>query len=307
MKNNQKALGLTLGIVASICFGLIPLFTLPIMKHGMHTPSILSYRFLLTALFLFILAKIRHISLRITRKQLRILVLLGLIYTGSAWGLQIGYLYLTSGIATVVHFTYPVYVIILMLLIYKQKPHPVTVVAIVVAFLGVASIGGLFGSSEPVSTKGFVIVALTGIAYASYLVIVNKSAVKELGPIPLSFWALLSSSIFFLLISFSSGGLQWVTEPTDWLLLMMLALVCTVIANILTVETIKLVGSTITSVLGAIDPLTAVLVGYFVFDESLDTARGVGIALIVISVLLIALGGRIAYILKVYALRHRHH
>ena len=292
MKNNQKALGLTLGIVASICFGLIPLFTLPIMKHGMHTPSILSYRFLLTALFLFILARVRHISLRVTRKQLRILVLLGLIYTGSA---------------TVVHFTYPVYVIILMLLIYKQKPHPVTVMAIVVAFLGVASIGGLFGSSEPVSTKGFVIVALAGIAYASYLVIVNKSAVKELGPIPLSFWALLSSSIFFLLISFSSGGLQWVTEPTDWLLLMMLALVCTVIANILTVETIKLVGSTITSVLGAIDPLTAVLVGYFVFDESLDTARGVGIALIVISVLLIALGGRIAYILKVYALRHRHH
>ena len=87
----------------------------------------------------------------------------------------------------------------------------------------------------------------------------------------------------------------------------MLALVCTVIANILTVETIKLVGSTITSVLGAIDPLTAVLVGYVVFDESLDTVRVLGIALIVISVLLIALGGRIAYILKVYALRHRHH
>ena len=69
MKNNQKALGLTLGIVASICFGLIPLFTLPIMKHGMHTPSILSYRFLLTALFLFILARVRHISISVTRKQ----------------------------------------------------------------------------------------------------------------------------------------------------------------------------------------------------------------------------------------------
>lgn len=307
MAINQKGLGLFYASLSSISFGFIPLFTLPMMEHGLRSPSILAYRFMLTAVFLFIIAKVRHISLRVTTKQLLVLILLGLIYTCSAWGLQIGYHFLTSGIATVIHFTYPVYVIILMLLIYKQKPHPITIGAIVIAFLGVALIGGLFGSSEPVSPVGFTIVAMTGLAYASYLVIVHKSAVKTLGPIPLSFWALTASSLAFLVICSFSGGLQRIETSSDWLLMLLLALVCTVIANILMVAGVKRIGSTIASVLGALEPLTAVLVGYLVFDEALNTVRVLGITLIVISVLLIALGGRIAYILKVYALRHRHH
>lgn len=306
MKKNDKLIGTLCGAFSSICFGFIPLFTLPMMKHGLHSPSILAYRFLFAAIMLFIIAQVRHISLRVTHKQLLILFLLGLIYTCSAWGLQIGYLFLTSGIATVIHFTYPVYVIILMLLIYKQRPHKLTIIAISIAFLGVAFIGGLFGSSEAVSMMGFTIVAMTGLAYASYLVIVNKSVVRNLNSITLSFWALSSSSLAFTCISFFSGGLQPISVPTDWILMLLLALLCTVVANILMVAGVKKVGSTITSVLGALEPLTAVLVGFLVFEEALNATRVIGIALIVFSVLLIALSGRIAYILEVQKLKRRH-
>lgn len=306
MKKNDKLIGTLCGAFSSICFGFIPLFTLPMMKHGLHSPSILAYRFLFAAIMLFIIAQVRHISLRVTHKQLLILFLLGLIYTCSAWGLQIGYLFLTSGIATVIHFTYPVYVIILMLLVYKQRPHKLTIIAISIAFLGVGFIGGLFGSSEAVSMMGFTIVAMTGLAYASYLVIVNKSVVRDLNSITLSFWALSSSSLAFTCISFFSGGLQRISVPTDWILMLLLALLCTVVANILMVAGVKKVGSTITSVLGALEPLTAVLVGFLVFEEALNATRVIGIALIVFSVLLIALSGRIAYILEVQKLKRRH-
>lgn len=39
--------GIFYGIVTSVTFGLIPLFTLPLMQKGMEFDSILFYRFLL--------------------------------------------------------------------------------------------------------------------------------------------------------------------------------------------------------------------------------------------------------------------
>lgn len=44
MNNNLK--GFAYGIATSVTFGLIPLFTLPLMEKGMRFDSILFYRFL---------------------------------------------------------------------------------------------------------------------------------------------------------------------------------------------------------------------------------------------------------------------
>lgn len=50
MNNNLK--GFAYGIATSVTFGLIPLFTLPLMEKGMRFDSILFYRFLFAAIAL---------------------------------------------------------------------------------------------------------------------------------------------------------------------------------------------------------------------------------------------------------------
>lgn len=53
--------GFICGIVTSATFGLIPLFTLPLMAAGMNVPSVLSYRFFISMLmmgaFLFVMRR----------------------------------------------------------------------------------------------------------------------------------------------------------------------------------------------------------------------------------------------------------
>ena len=51
--NNLK--GFAFGILTSATFGLIPLFTLPLMAKGMQFDSILFYRFLFAALAKYLL------------------------------------------------------------------------------------------------------------------------------------------------------------------------------------------------------------------------------------------------------------
>lgn len=294
-----------LGAGASIAFGLIPLFSLPMMHAGILTPSILAYRFIFASIGLFILLKIRRVPMGVSLQQAFTLIGLGLIYVCSAMGLQLGYRYMESGVATVIHFTFPIWVILLLLLFYKQRPAPITLVAVSLAFGGVAALAGIFGVSQPMSLAGFLIVAFSGLAYGSYIVIVNKSCVSEMNPGKLSFYALAVCGLSFVAISLASGGLQPLTTPRLWFMALSLAFLSTLLPNIALVKSVKLTGSTLASILGALEPLTAIIVGIVVFNEEMTLMRAVGMLLIIVAVLLIALSGKIAYRWRVYRLRHR--
>ena len=55
---------------------------------------------------------------------------------------------------------------------------------------------------------------------------------------------------------------------------------------------IKRVGSTLTSILGSMEPLTAVVVGVVYFDEHFDTSSVIGLILIIFAVILVILGAK---------------
>ena len=68
-----------------------------------------------------------------------------------------------------------------------------------------------------------------------------------------------------------------------------------VIPTIISLETmtiaIKLIGPTLSAILGALEPVTAVFIGVFVFGEHLSVRIVCGIILILSAVLMIVLGG----------------
>lgn len=130
--------GFAFGILTSATFGLIPLFTLPLMAEGMLFDSILFYRFLFAALALAGIMAAKKESFHVERGEIPVLVLLGFFYTASAMFLFWGYSFMSAGIATTLHFTYPVFVTLIMLLVFKEKTSRITLMAIVLAICGVA-------------------------------------------------------------------------------------------------------------------------------------------------------------------------
>ena len=113
--------GIFYGIVTSVTFGLIPLFTLPLMQKGMEFDSILFYRFLFATLALGGMMKLKKESFRIERRDIPMLILLGFFYTGSAMFLFWGYNFMGAGVATTLHFTYPIFVTLLMFLVFRER------------------------------------------------------------------------------------------------------------------------------------------------------------------------------------------
>ena len=70
---------------------------------------------------------------------------------------------------------------------------------------------------------------------------------------------------------------------------MLLAIIPTIVSNLTLIEAIKYIGATRTSVLGAMEPVTAVVVGIAVFGETFTVSIAIGIMLIVSAVTIIIL------------------
>ena len=286
----NKFKGFLYGIVASSTFGLLPLFTLPVMGEGLTTFSILSYRMLFASILVAVLMLIGRVSFATNLKELRWFAILGFLYYGSAALLFQAYGGMASGLATTLHFMYPVSVTIIMALVYKQRPSLVTICAIVLSLVGVALLCLRESSTGVSSLLSVFLVLLSGVCYAVYLVLVSTvRRINQQNSQKLTFYVLMFSGAFFMLSALQGGGLQIIPSASAGINLLLMATLPTLLSNLALVRSVKNIGSTLTSVLGAMEPLTAIIVGILVFDESLRGLMIVGIILILVSVSLIVL------------------
>lgn len=286
----NKFKGFLYGIVASSTFGLLPLFTLPVMGEGLTTFSILSYRMLFASILVAVLMLIGRVSFATNLKELRWFAVLGFLYYGSAALLFQAYGGMASGLATTLHFMYPVSVTVIMALVYKQRPSVVTICAIILSLVGVALLCLRESSTGVSSLLSVFLVLLSGVCYAVYLVLVSTvKRINQQNSQKLTFYVLMFSGAFFMLSALQGGGLQIIPSASAGINLLLMATLPTLLSNLALVRSVKNIGSTLTSVLGAMEPLTAIIVGILVFDESLRGLMIVGIILILVSVSLIVL------------------
>lgn len=286
----NKFKGFLYGIVASSTFGLLPLFTLPVMGEGLTTFSILSYRMLFASILVAVLMLIGRVSFATNLKELRWFAVLGFLYYGSAALLFQAYGGMASGLATTLHFMYPVSVTVIMALVYKQRPSLVTICAIILSLVGVALLCLRESSTGVSSLLSVFLVLLSGVCYAVYLVLVSTvRRINQQNSQKLTFYVLMFSGAFFMLSTLQGGGLQIIPSASAGINLLLMATLPTLLSNLALVRSVKNIGSTLTSVLGAMEPLTAIIVGILVFDESLRGLMVVGIILILVSVSLIVL------------------
>ena len=287
--NNLR--GVLYAVVSSATFGLIPLFSIPLLQGGMSSPAILVYRFGLAAALMGLIALATRRPLRITWPQTGTLLLLGAMYSVTALGLLRSYTYIPSSVATTINFLYPLGVAIVMTLFFREKNSVWLLVAILISLVGVAllSWGDIGGPQSDRAIVGVGFAGATVLTYTIYIVGVKKSRISRLDPMIQAFYVLLFSACFFLVYALSTTGAPLPGKWHLWQNLLLLALVPTVVSNLTLVLAIKEIGSTMTSILGSMEPLTAVLVGVLHFGEKFGLDSASGLILIITAVIIVIL------------------
>lgn len=282
---SDKVKGILCACISAATFGLIPLFANTAMIDGMNNDTILAYRFTFASVAYLVYLIFKKKNLSVTKSQTIELFLAGVGGYGiTSFFLFLSYRYIPTGVATAIHYFYPVVVAILMALIYKVKLNFITKVAIFTATLGVGLLSWTKGEIQPI---GLIFLFISVLSYAIYIVALNRKTLRELDSDVLTFWVICLSAIFYICLSLVRGTLTITADPKFVMNMFLLGVISTVISARMMVAAVRYIGSVNSSILGTLEPITALLTGIFVFHESFTFQNAIGFIIVTISVVLV--------------------
>lgn len=284
--SRNAIIGYPAGIITGVSYGLNPLFALPLIKEGASIESILFFRYIISVMLLGAFLFLNKQSFRINLKQARILFVLGLLYTSSSIFLFEAFKYIASGLATALVFLDPVLVAIIMVFLKVIPSWPVWL-SIFLTFAGVV-IMTQSDSTQTISPFGVFLSLVSALVYAMFIVIINRSkTIRNISNSLLTFYTLsVGSVVFFIKLMISdaeiTAGLE---KDMAWLNLVGLAILPTIVSTATLAVATRNIGATKASVLGVFEPITAILIGAFVFGEPITTNIIVGILISIAAVI----------------------
>lgn len=307
---NTKTKGYILGTIAAATYGMNPLFALPLYNGGMNPESVLFFRYLMAIPILALMIHARGRSFRVNRREALTLIGMGLLVAVSSLTLFQSYNFMEAGIASTILFVYPIMVALIMSLIFKEKLSLQTGICLLMALGGIAMLYK-GGDGTTLSLTGTILALLSALTYAIYIVGINQSTLKNTATLTVTFYVLVFGVSLFIIRLLTGVEL---TIPSKWYLwanLLALAIFPTAISFLCTTSAIQYIGSTPTAILGALEPVTAIIFGITVFGERITPREAMGIALILIAVTFVIAGGSITLYMtrfrKMFPKLPRHH
>ncbi len=280
--------GIFYAAISSASFGFSPLFSLALIAAGLTSFDVLSYRWGIAALVLMIYAFCKRKSLRLSSfDEVWKVILLSFLRALTSITLLIGYANISSGIASTINFMYPVIVTLCMMIFFGEKRSTTDIVSIFIAIFGVYLLAS--GDSIVVeggdTTLGLVCSIVSAFSFAAYYIVMKQAKADKIEVVKFTTWIMMLSALYFMICAMVfEGGLTFVTGFGIWMNILGLGLWATMVSNITGVKAIRRIGPTQTSVLGALQPVTAVVLGVMFLGEHLYIQSIIGIILILISV-----------------------
>ena len=283
-----KLNGIFYASVSSASFGFSPLFSLGLLAAGLSDFDVLSYRWLVAGIVLMIYALCKKKSLRLNSfDEVWKVVLLSALRAITSVTLLIGYANISSGIASTINFMYPVIVTICMMLFFGEKRSLADIVAIGVSIFGVY----LLASGDSIIVEGgntrlgLICSLISAFSFAAYYIVMKQVRADKIEVVKFTTWIMMLSAFYFIVCAFIfEGRITLVKDFGSWLNILGLGLWATMVSNITGVKAIRRIGPTHTSILGALQPVTAVILGVLFLGEHLYLRSCIGITLILMAV-----------------------
>lgn len=288
-----KLNGVFYASISSASFGFSPLFTLGLLAAGLTSFDVLSYRWLIAGIVLMIYAFCKKKTLRLNSfDEAWKVILLSLLRSITSVTLLIGYANISSGIASTINFMYPVIVTICMMLFFGEKRSAIDFAAIAASIFGVY----LLASGDSIVVEGgntrlgLICSLISAFSFAAYYIVMKRVRADKIEVVKFTTWIMMLSALYFIVCAVVfEGKLTMLPDFKSWLYILGLGLWATMVSNITGVKAIRRIGPTHTSILGALQPVTAVILGVLFLGEHLYLRSCIGMTLILVAVTVVVM------------------
>ena len=181
-------------------------------------------------------------------------------------------------------YLYPMFVLILSVIVLGEKVTWIKVVALVLALIGTA----LTVDPEGGQLIGILFSLSAGLIYSVYI-IVGTNVMKHVSAIQSSVVIFASAGAVYGILM-AVNGIHLPATNTGWINIVGIVLVATVIPVFMFLTGLERIGPTNAAMLSTLEPVVTVLLAGWIFDERLKSIVMLGGGLILIAVILLTRG-----------------
>ncbi|WP_346938351.1 DMT family transporter [uncultured Clostridium sp.] len=286
-KSSDKIKGIFYIAIASIAFGIMPILAKLAYKGGANAINTLALRFTFASIILFFYIKNKKLSLRLNKDQIKLILFMGVIgYSMTSILLFIAYNYIDVGIAGMILHTYPLMVMVLSIIIYKEKFKLKKFLYLMVTTIGVFIMLDVKVGS--INTIGVVLVLLSALCYAIYVLGASNDKVKNINSYVMTFYISVISAIVGSATGIATNSFNNPINFYGIISILLIAFISTVVALMAFLKGVKLIGPTNSAIFSALEPIVSLVLGVIVLGESISFKIIIGSTIIILAMIQLA-------------------
>lgn len=265
-------------LTSAFIYGIVPILAKISYLGGTNSITLTFLRAALMLPALFIVLKISKKSIRLTKAELIRIILLGT-FGGAApiIFLYISYDYISVGLASTLHFVYPLITVIANSFIYHEKISLTTLGAVVLVTIGIFMFADI---SSPGESFGVAMALLSGIFYSFFVIYIDRSGLDTMDYIKLTFYIMIIMSISAFIFGLAVNELSFSMNIRSWIMAGIISLVITFLATPLFQAGVRYEGTCMAGILSAAEPVVTIAAGAVFLGEHIQLLQFIGAVVI---------------------------
>ncbi|MEU3777705.1 DMT family transporter [Streptomyces sp. NPDC032472] len=260
---------------SAVGFGLLPVLAVWGAATGLGVMTLLILRFALTTALLPLLTPGRERG-RLPLRDLGGLFLLGILFAAQSVLYLLAVERITPGLAVLLHYVYPVFVLVLSVALRHDTPKARLLLPLVVALAGLALTVGRPGEAD---TVGVLCALGCALVYALYVVLGTRLS-ERVGPQRLTLYVVACSAVALAAVAAPTGRFDLDFDPQGWGAVAAIAVVSTAMPIALFFVGAKRLGATEASILSMLEPVVGVVAAWAFLGERVTVLQLAGGAIL---------------------------
>lgn len=265
-------------LLSAFIYGIVPVFAKFAYQGGTNSYTLTFLRAVLTLPVLYAVIRLTRRPLAISRDRIWKIIILGTFGAAAPIVcLYVSYEYINVGLASTLHFIYPLITVIAGAFIYREKIKLTTLGAVILVTLGIMMFSDIQSGGD---TVGVVFALLSGIFYSFFVIYIERSGLDEMDYLTLTFYMLIIMSGVTLAFAWLMGGLDFTMTPYAWINSIGISMMVTFIALPMFQLGVRLSGSAAAGILSGFEPVVSIAAGAAFLGETVGAVQLVGALLI---------------------------
>lgn len=282
----EKTKGILYIILSASAFGIMPILAKLSYRGGANTYSTLFLRFLFAAIMLFYYLKTKGISMKLTKKQSILILIIGVFgFTLTTSSLYMSYNYIGIGMASMIFYIYPSIVTILAYMVYKEKVDFRKIISLIISLMGIYIL--IDKTSVSFNIKGIILALIAAVLYSLYVLGASNKEFKNINSYVLTFYISCASATVMFIAAMTTNNFSIHISFYALVAILLIAFISTVVALMAFLEGVRLIGPSKASILSTIEPIVSLILGIIILGEPISSRIIIGSIMIVLSVVIL--------------------